>query len=205
MIGCGDEPSGPLAAAAETGDRPTLVRLLAEGADPNPIDGGGKTPLIRAVQRGHVRLVSPLISRGADPDLRDGGSTGWTPLMHAIHVREVDVVRALLNSGADPNAASTEGLTPLMMAAGYGFDRVVELLIERGADPLAESPDGETALSRAVRGVADLDHLTIGACQTDTVRVLAEAAPDLRLADGSWALGWARLKRCKEILELVGP
>ena len=114
VIGCGDAEIGPLAAAAEAGDRPALVRLLAEGEEPNAVDGDGLTPLLRAVRRGHVRLISPLISRGADPDLPEAGSTGWTPLMHAIHLREVDVARALLNSGADPNASSVSGTTPLM-------------------------------------------------------------------------------------------
>ena len=51
LAGCGGEPVGELAAAVEAGDRSAAIRLLADGADPNRIDGDGLTPLIRAVRR----------------------------------------------------------------------------------------------------------------------------------------------------------
>ncbi len=193
----------PLSAAAAAGDQPLLERLLVAGADPDELDGAGRSPLIRAVRAGHFRLVGILVARGADPDLR-GRARGWTPLLHAVHAKETDAVRALLNAGADPNVASTAGRTPLMMAAGYGFARITELLLERGADPRARSRSGGVALGDAVVGVFELDYVTIGSCQTDTVRALVKAAPDLRLADDSWALRLARLKRCHEIVEMAG-
>lgn len=204
IVACWGGRSTPLTEAAAAGDRPSVVRLLAADADPNERDGGGRTPLIHAVAEGHFKLVGLLVSKGADADLADEAQ-GWTPLMHAVHAREMDAVRALLNAGADPNVATPAGVTPLMMAASYGFYRITRLLLERGADPRPASADGRSALSRAVTGVVGLDHITVGGCQTETVRALHEAAPDLRLEEGSWAIRWARLKRCRQIVAMVGP
>lgn len=201
--GCSGGRDTPLTEAAATGDEPTLVRLLAGGADPDELDGRGWSPLIWAARWGHARLVGTLISRGADADLADGTSAAWTPMMHAIDVREMDAVRALLNQGADPNMVAADGRTALMMAAAYGYSRITRLLLERGADARALDDDEATALQHAVRGVADLDHVTMGSCQTDTVRHLVAAAPEVRLDPGSWAVRSARLRRCSEIVELV--
>jgi len=201
--GCAGGRDTPLTEAAASGDEPTLVRLLAGDADPNQLDGRGWSPLVWAAREGHSRLVGVLISRGADADLADGTSEAWTPMMHAIDVREMDSVRALLNVGADPNAAAGDGRTALMMAAGYGYSRITRLLLERGADPRRVDGDSATALYYAVRGVADLDHITLGGCQTDTVQMLSEAAPELRLDPGSWAVRMARLKRCREVVEMA--
>ena len=202
LAGCATGRDTPLTEAAAAGDRPAVVRLLAAGADPNGLDGSGTSPLIHAVREGHVRLIGILIDRGADPDLPDRGR-GWPPVQHAVHMKNMDAVRALLNAGADPNARSAGGGTPLMMAAGYGFSRITRLLLERGADPRLESPSGGVALGNAMVGAFGLDHVTVGDCQTDTVRVLVKAAPDVRPAEGSWALRLARWKRCHEIVRML--
>ncbi len=201
LAGCSGGDT-PLTEAAAAGDRAAVVRLLADGADPDQLDGSGRSALARAVRAGHFQLVGILVAEGADPNLR-GAARGWTPLLHAVHVKGMDAVRALLNAGADPNVASESGRTPLMMAAGYGFPRITRLLLERGANPRATGPSGDVALGNALVGVAELDYMTIGDCQTDTVRVLVEATPDLRLEEGSWPLRLARLKRCHEIVRLL--
>lgn len=204
-LGCAGGRDTALTEAAASGDEPTMVRLLVGGADPDELDGRGWSPLIWAAREGHKRLVGALISRGANADLPDGTPAAWTPLMHAIDAREMDSVRALLNRGADPDATEADGRTALMMAAAYGYSRITGLLLERGADPRAVDSDGATALYHAVSGTADLDHITVGSCQTDTVRFLVTAATEMRLAPDSWAVRRARLKRCKEILEMVAP
>jgi ankyrin repeat protein len=203
--GCSDGRNTALTEAAATGDEPELVRLLAAGEDPNELDDRGWSPLVWAARSGHARLVGILISRGADPDLADGASNGWTPMMHAIDVREMDAVRALLNRDADPDVAAADGRTALMLASAYGYSRIVRLLLERGADPRVVDADGSSALDYAVGGVAELDHVTKGECQTETVAALAKAAPGMRLEADSWALRSARLKRCEEIVRMVAP
>lgn len=202
--GCAGGRDTALTAAAAAGDRPELVRLVAAGADPDEVDGRGWSPLIWAVRNGHFKLVPLLAGQGAAVDARAADDRGWPALMHAVAARELDAVRALLNAGADPNVAGNDGTTALMLAAGYGYFRTTRVLLERGADPALRNESGETALARAVRGVVELDHITLGSCQTDTVRVLTRASPEPRLAENSWPMRLARWKRCSEILELAG-
>lgn len=78
------------------------------------------------------------------------------------------------------NARDTQGATALMMAAGSGYTGIVRVLVARGADARASGARGMTAVELAARGVFDLGRMTWGACQTDTVRVLLQAAPDVR-------------------------
>jgi hypothetical protein len=66
-----------------------------------------------------------------------------------------------------------------MMAAGCGYaDRPHPAVARRRR--AAISGKGETAVELAARGVFDIDRMTWGACQADTVRVLLQAAPDVR-------------------------
>ena len=147
-----------------------------------------------------------LVGAGADPDLPDAGTNGWTPLLHAVHKGQLSSIRALLDADADPDAGTTDGFTPLMMAAAYGRDELVRYLLARGADIRAATSSGHTALSLAVRGASDIDRFTLGSCQMETVRVLLDHSPDLRLPDnrkGHWALRTAKLFGCSEIVDLV--
>lgn len=203
LTGCAGGRDTPLTAAAASGDQPELVRLLAGGSDPDGLDGRSWTPLIWAVREGHHRLVGVLVDRGADVDLFAADDDAWTPLMHAVSLRQLDAVRALLNAGADPSLGSAEGKTPLMLAAAYGYFRTTRVLLERSADVRAIDREGRSALDWAIKGVFELDHITLGSCQTDTVRALVESEPTLRLKADSAAMRRARLKRCHEIVELV--
>jgi hypothetical protein len=63
----------------------------------------------------------------------------------------------------------------------------------------------QNALSAAVGGVPDIDRFTVGHCQTEAVRMLVTAAPDLRLhsTGGAMALGIARIDGCREVVNMV--
>ena len=49
-------------------DAPTLKALLEGGADPNRLDGGGNSPLLRAVMEGAQPAVELLLAYKADPN-----------------------------------------------------------------------------------------------------------------------------------------
>ncbi|MGZ3460340.1 MAG: ankyrin repeat domain-containing protein [Archangium sp.] len=57
--------------AVAAGDRARVEALLASGADPNPFDAEGRTPLMLAAEKGLEALVQCLLAGGADPILTD--------------------------------------------------------------------------------------------------------------------------------------
>jgi ankyrin repeat protein len=161
---------------------PAVLALTACGQ--RPFDTG-TTPVIAAVRDGRPGAIRALITAGADPNL-PAGVNGWPPLMHAVHKDRKLAVAALLDSGADPNQRSADGSTALIMAAGYGATGMVRLLLEHGADPRIENFAGISALTMAVSGVADIDNFTLGSCQSETVKALLDAAPDLKVSANVW-------------------
>jgi hypothetical protein len=166
---------------------------------------GETTPLIEAARAGDVAQLEMLLAKGANPNQRVGVNN-WTPLMHAIHKGQKDSVRVLLQHGADVNAKTEGGVTALIEAAGYGYAGIVAMLLDAGAKPDVRDKDGHTALNAATGGVPDIDRLTTGHCQTETVRVLLQHAPHLRLehtfAD-DMAFRVAKFAGCSEIVKLV--
>jgi ankyrin repeat protein len=162
--------------------------------------------VIAAARNGDVRALEALLNAGADPNSR-AGVNDWTALLHAIHKHQEGAIRVLLAHGADVNAAGRGGTTPLMMASGYGYAGLVRVLLDAGADPSRTDAHGATALVAAVAGAPDIDRFTLGRCQTDTVRALVEAAPDIRLRglSGGAAFRIAELAGCRDVIDMVKP
>jgi hypothetical protein len=158
---------------------------------------GAILPLGAAARRGDLELMRELLEAGADPNDAGGASLEWPPLLHAVHTLQLEAARLLLDYGANPDGAGPNGYTALMMAAGARDPDLVALLIDYGADAYHVGPFGITALSEAITGgPAELDRPIIGGCHPDTVRVLLNRAPDLRLPTGKAgheALFWMRL------------
>jgi hypothetical protein len=166
------------------------------------IPGGPMPPIVGAARDGNVALLEQLLASGADPNVR-AGVNDWTPLMHAIHKNQPGSVRVLLAHGARPDERGGAGVTALIMAAGYGQADSVRRLLDAGANPHLMAADGTGALDAAVGGVSDIDRFTVGHCQTETVRTLVAAAPDLRLKADSAAFRVAKFIGCTEVLKLV--
>ena len=190
---CRPVADSPLVQAAAEGRADDVARLLARGSSPGERSARGSSALALAAQAGHVAVIEQLITAGADPDIRDRSENQWTPLLHAVDTHQQGAVRTLLSHGADSNLGS--GLTPLIMAAGFGDTGMVRLLLDHGADPHARTKSGENALGAAV-----------GKCRTDTVRLLLDRAPDLRL-EMFWAsrpMMWpARLGGCRDLVDVA--
>ena len=164
--------------------------------------GGPMPPIIGAARDGNVALLEQLLASGADPNVR-AGVNDWTPLMHAIHKNQPGSVRVLLAHGARPDERGGTGVTALIMAAGYGYADSVKLLLGAGANPYLTAGDGTDALHAAIGGAADIDRFTVGHCQTEAVRALMAAAPDLKLKADSAASRVAKFAGCAEVLKLV--
>jgi uncharacterized protein len=57
--------------AVLAGDLARVQELLDGGADPNPFDSEGRTPLMIAAEHGREELVRALLAGGSDPILTD--------------------------------------------------------------------------------------------------------------------------------------
>jgi hypothetical protein len=91
-----------LMAGANRGDAEMVRTALANGADVNARDVGGKTALMRAAQDGHATVIQLLLSQAADVHAKDPHAR--TALSYAI--------------GESGNAASVE----LLFAAGAKYE-----------------------------------------------------------------------------------
>lgn len=85
--------------------------LLRHGADPNASDDHGFTPIMTAIQDGHVYKIQVLLRSGADVNkmTRDGGSLADLCRRSPSHD---DVARLLAQSGVGEVAMGIENETP---------------------------------------------------------------------------------------------
>ncbi len=138
---------------SERGSVAGVRDALDQGEDPNFLGpNSGKTPLIRAVEKGHLPVVQLLLEAGADPNARtpsemrnyqfsrhdnfiefevDIGS--WPVLILAVHHGDENIVNALLAAGADLNLTNGEGTTALAKALDQGRRDLARLLLDAGA------------------------------------------------------------------------
>jgi hypothetical protein len=134
--------------AIQTGDVPTLKRLLAERLDlaTARVDRHGRCGVqsrsllhIATDWPGHYpngpAVVAALVQAGADVNARFVGSHNETPLHWAASSNDVAVVNALIDAGADIEAAGgvIGGGSPLADARGFGQWDAAHRLVERGA------------------------------------------------------------------------
>ncbi|KGB78149.3 cyclin-dependent protein kinase inhibitor [Cryptococcus deuterogattii R265] len=109
-------------------------------AEPSPTDMDGYTPLMHAIQRGHLAVVQIFVSdevTGGDRERITLEPTAMSndliPLSLACEHGHVEVARLLLQRGARviPNS---EGLYPQHFAAKAGHSAICQLLVEEGGE-----------------------------------------------------------------------
>jgi len=110
-----DEIEDDLWNAATEGALDRVARFLEKlgATTPDFADEFGFTPLMAAVQYGHVELARALLDRGADPNFRD--VEGQTSVHHCD---TPECLRLLAERGADLEAADDDGLTALATRRG---------------------------------------------------------------------------------------
>ena len=142
--------------AAGLRDRAAVLRLLAEGADPNETAPDGTTALMWAAYHDDLDLVNALIEAAADPTLQN--EFGTSALTEAAIIGSAPVIEALVDAGADPDTENPEGETPLMAVARSGNVEAAEILVDAGADlDATEDWGGQTALMwAAAQGQIDM-------------------------------------------------
>jgi hypothetical protein len=130
-----DEPqqSAYLIATSEVGDDPRLLELTLDAeADVDAKDSYNGTGLIRAADRGYVRIVRRLLE--TDIDVDHVNRLGWTALLEAVilgsgDAAHTEVVRLLVEEGgADVGVADRNGRTALDHARDGGYTAMVTIL-----------------------------------------------------------------------------
>lgn len=117
--------------AARAGDLPLVVRLL-ESQPIDIADEYGRTPIMLAIDGGHLALARELAGRGAS--LAKADRNGETPLLLASRSGNLEMLSLLLDRGAPVDAANKSRATPLMLAARAGSREICERLLAAGAD-----------------------------------------------------------------------
>jgi len=133
--------------AARMGEREMVLRMLDAGVDINTRDHNGTTPLLLAVQNGHVQTARLLVRRKADQLVAN--KEGSLPLLVAAEKGHAALVKDLLCAGGKPDLKGKNGDTALCLAAAGGHEKAVRVLLEGGADAEATNRFGESALDVA--------------------------------------------------------
>ena len=184
--------------AAERGDTPTVLQLLAAGAEINSRDAAGRTPVMAATHGNQVATVQALIDAGADINLQDNRQDN--PFLYAGAEGLLAILKPTIAAGADPKLTNRFGGTALIPAAERGPVEVVAELLNHTAVEIDHVNNlGWTALLEAII-LGDG-----GPVRTEVVRLLIEAGADVNLADGQGVtpLAHARQRGYTAMIELL--
>lgn len=112
-------PAPGLARAASVGDLARVKERLRKQDDIDASDAQGKTPLVLALENGHLEVARFLIAMGATLD--DADEAGRTPLHVAAQQGFGELVEVLVREGANPALKTRKGRkTPAQLAAEAG-------------------------------------------------------------------------------------
>ena len=183
-----------LMVAAQAGDLPLCLDLVAAGARINVQNENGGTPLMHAAVGGNPEIVSLLLSVQAQTDT--AAVNGWTALALAAAKGHVAIVGSLLRATADPNLADIFGWTPLMHAVEQERGETVALFLGQPDIRVnLQNLDGVTALHRAVaQGFREISGML----------VKSGARIDLPDQTGRTAVNYAREAQQIQILKDLG-
>jgi len=137
----------PLYRAARDNNTTGVVRLLAQGADPNAADNHGWTPIFLAARCGNPLMIHALMDKGAAVDVQS--DLKETPLHMAAESGNADAIRAVAldksgNKMVNVNAEDAHGQRTLHYAARSGSEAAVQTLLDLGAED-AKDDEGHTA------------------------------------------------------------
>jgi ankyrin repeat protein len=105
--------------------------LIAHGAEVDPVDQYGATPLLHAAEGKKLRLMRVLLAHGADPG-RKYGETYRTPLFFAMRDMDIEMLKLLLEFRTPLDIAYMDE-NPLMKAVTAKNYAVARLLLEHRA------------------------------------------------------------------------
>jgi len=135
-----------------------VIELLAMGADPDPVDPCGATPLwyaVRSLAAGNsVALIEEDADAGRRIELSARGDR-FTTILHEIvrRGRTVALNHALAH-GVDPSLVDSDGATPMHVIDSFADNvnpEIVRALVRAGASVDASLPSGTQPIELAAR------------------------------------------------------
>ena len=110
--------------------------LIDSGAELNPKDDYGRTPLFYMTSHGFINCAKMLVVSGADVKVKDKNER--TVLHYAAGWGRADLLRLLIEREAEVNARDGDGQTPLHVFAsskvGNEDEDICQMFIRAGAD-----------------------------------------------------------------------
>jgi uncharacterized protein len=166
-----------------------VIELLAWGAEPDPVDPCGASPLWYGVRSLSAGIVVALIDADADAGRRielSARGERFTTILHEIVRlgRTVGLAHALAK-GVDPNLRDSDGATSLHVLEGNGDNvnpEMVRALVRAGAAIDAAMPSGAQPIERAARRI-------LPATTAAMVELGADPARGLDALLSWWAVG----------------
>jgi ankyrin repeat protein len=116
-------------------DAAVVARLLAAGANPNQVSGGGNSALMEAAYPGNLAVVSMLLRAGANPNHTNQFQESAL-LVGSMSRGNVATIQALLDAGADPSQRDCDDVSAADLAKKHSNLPVYNLLTSRGGDVL---------------------------------------------------------------------
>ena len=171
----------PVHLAVVKRQREALNTLLEAGADPNPLDEAGLTPLDQAVLSGQLALAQMLVEHGAE-----------VTLAAAVVLERGDDIERLLAKDPDGLRPGHRWGTLIIRASECAGSRVIERLIQLGASVDAVD-DTKTAVDSTSRYTAL--HAAAWRGNTEAARVLLKHGANPRIREEKYCgtpAGWAR-------------
>ena len=183
-----------------------VIELLAWGAEPDPVDPCGASPLWYGVHSLSSGIVVAMIEAGADAgrriELSARGERFTTILHEIVRLGRTVALGHALAKGVAPDLTDSDGATPLHVVDGNNDNvnpEMVRALVRAGAPVDAALPSGTQPIEQAVRRVLPA-----------TVAAMVELGADPRRGLDAllpwWATTGARYAgyRAADVADLVG-
>ncbi|XP_028989349.1 ankyrin repeat and SOCS box protein 3 [Betta splendens] len=174
---CYGDTVSSVAAAARSGCRKRLRRLIRRGCSLDARDNRGWTGLHEAAAAGSSECVREIVSavggfsRASCAYVNSLTHEGESACFLAAQLGHLAVVQLLLKARADVNQLTNDLSCPLYAAVDGGHKEVVELLVRKGAEVnRTHTASCWTCLHQAVyKGYSDIVGILVNVCNLEAV------------------------------------
>lgn len=140
----------PLHMAVENGQANAAKQLLQLGVNPDVLDSGGVSPLMRAVECEQTEIAELLLRHEANVTLKHP-ETGL-PILHKAAARNsVKMLKLVMAHGVDINQLTAKGTSALHIAVVHGAKDATDLLCNANCNINIQTRAGITPLLAAIK------------------------------------------------------